>query len=310
MAQLPNTPADNIDFNLLLQSFESLGLFDEHVVSYAYEIAVDYALPGPHPKHNLKTNFVTGHGLMIYREEDDPLWPERNRIMDCAFVPPVLPPGEVVVSPTLLPALNRNVTSSGPRLLTGNRGLVNISNVAILRGYVPLHPPNNPFRRIDPMLFNLGLHQNPFHGVEPYTLLYTEVCALNSLFLAVQNDTPTFPEFQLPELIMHQFRREYDGLMAAVNQANYARPFLGGPGNRGWYHIFNLALSPFMTRFSEGINSVVVGETMMEVFVDLVQGMTVAVLADDPRFEAAEERQLEAEAAEERQLEEDEAEES
>ena len=92
MAQLPNTPADNIDFNLLLQSFESLGLFDEHVVSYACEIAVDYALPGPHPKHNLKTNFVTGHGLMIYREEDDPLWPERNRIMDCAFVPPVLPP--------------------------------------------------------------------------------------------------------------------------------------------------------------------------------------------------------------------------
>ena len=305
MASLPNMPPDNTDFNLLLNSFESEGLFDQHVVTCGFELAVDYAKPGPHPKHNLKTNFVIGHGLVDYREDEDPLWPKHNRLMVSAFIPPVLPPGELPVTLGSLPDEirgNPNVTSTGPALLIKLQGLINISNVAIYRGYVPAHPPTIPFRRIPPMIFMLNIHPNPLLGVEPYTLLYTEACALNELYTAVQNDTPTFPEFQHPDRIIRQFSSEIDNLFRAVNSADDARPFLGERGNRGWYHIFNLHLSPFMKRI-RNINhyrgGVLLSTSDKGVLTDLIQGMTVAVLGADPRFQAAEERQHEQDLEEE-----------
>jgi len=105
-------------------------------------------------KHNIKTNYVRGHGLVEYTEDEDPLWPQHNRIITNTFVTPVLPDLEIEVSPTLLPhslRSNPNVTMYGPKLCISRRGRITISMVALRCGCIaPISPIFNPFSQVVP----------------------------------------------------------------------------------------------------------------------------------------------------------------
>lgn len=306
MTPLPNMPSDNRDFNVLLERFESLGLFDDHIKNHEFEIPPDYAKPGPHPKHCLKTNFVVGHGLVVYREEEEPLWPNKNRIMLDTFIPPILPEGELPVTPELLPEdnhtrLNLCLTATGPKLTMGKQEQTLIAMVSLLLGHVlPEHPPSRPWQRIEPMQFLMGIGPNPFRSQQPYTITFSEAEALNYLYDAVKDKTPTFPEFETAtvDALLKKYSGAVGFLLNAITEGNKARPFLGGRGNRGWYHIFNLRLSPIMTALNKCVRESCTGgdaftysSNTKQTLSDLIQGMTVAILAADPRFEAAESNQ-------------------
>ena len=288
MAPLTNMPLNNNDFNALLKAFEDQGLFDEHIVTHTFQFDVDYSDPGPHPKHNIKTNYVRGHGRVVYTEEEDPLWPRHNRIMTNSFIAPELPEGEIAVSPTLLPVClrnNPNVTGDGPSLIICRRGLITISMVGLRCGCVTPLPP----------LFN------PFSQVLPYTLLLTEVSALNALFTSVLNDTPTFPDFESSNLeeLMVKHSVPIQSVISGIHFAEKARPYIGGRGNRGWFHILNMELAPIMWR----LRDLVVDDDLISGLPEpsshtkacistLIQAMAAAVLTVDPRMVEAEERQL------------------
>ena len=288
MAPLTNMPTNNNDFNALLIAFQEHGLFDEHIVTHIHQFEVDYASPGPYPKHNVKTNYVRGHGKVDYTEDEDPLWPQHNRIMTDTFIAPLLPEGEIEVTPTLLPhplRNNPNVTQHGPKLTVSRRGLITISMVSLRCGYVvPMIPAFNPF---SPVL--------------PYTLFLTEVKALNALYAAVVNDTPTFPDFDSSNLeeLMVKFTKPIQSLVTGIQSAEKVRPYIGGRGNRGWFHILNMEFAPIMWK----LRDLVVDDDLINglpepsghtkaCISNLIQAMTAAVLALDPRMGEAEDRQL------------------
>jgi len=275
MVPLPNMPPNNRDFDLLFVAFSSvtLRLLDEDMA-----------------KHRLR--------LMSDPKVSDDIWPNGRVVMLRSFVPPVLPDGELAMNPVLLPDYmkhNPNVTTSGPDLIMNKRALACMSMASLhlaapvsyrpgtVRGYVT---PVDPGR-------------NPFESVMPYPLMYTEVTALNDLYLAVKNDTPDFVCFSTGGLdgIMRRFAVPLRDLVAGVVSGTDARRCCRQKHNRGWFRICNLELSPIMSRLrdlliddSETDDYPEVSIDTKAVMFDLIQAMTVAVLANDERFFAAETR--------------------
>ena len=289
MVPLPNMPPDNTDFNALLTAFTSpnLRLLDEDMIS-----------------HKLQAQ-------ELYRDER---WPN-GMIMTRSFVQPKLPEEELAVSPCCLLNYhlrhNENVRPAGPDLVMNERALNCIAMASLMlrtgasRGYVK---PNHPFRHLR--------YENPFSSVGPYPLMFTEVNALNNLYKAVEKNTPKFPQFDNTRIdaLMLQFAQPVTELVRGALSAMEARDENAHKrrGNRGWYQIISLEFRPLLARLLEKIRDAFDGETdgdfvatdgdlvfeelpfaFKAVLSDIIQAMTVAVLANDERFTAAEVRRKE-----------------
>jgi len=291
MAPLPDMPVTNVDFDVLFRALDSKDLFNEYIIIHGHGFEVDYASPGPHPKHNIKTNYVTGYGVVDYDECEDPLWPERNRLSCNVFRLPLLPSGEVAVTPLLLPEVlrgNINLVSEGPNLAMNRRQLNSMSMVFLKLGQFGLRSPY-----FEPG----GKFQNPFKNVVPYTLLCAEVLALNCLYESVGNSVPVFPDFEDSNVdnLLLKFQSEVVNLLTGVSSASQVRPYLGMKGNRGWFHILNLELSPIMMKLNELVGVDRTEDSIYDipmpvklVLSDLIQAMTVAVISSDDQFTEAE----------------------
>ena len=88
-------------------------------------------------------------------------------------------------------------------------------------------------------------------------------------------------------------------VISGIHFAEKARPYIGGRGNRGWFHILNMELAPIMWR----LRDLVVDDDLISGLPEpsshtkacistLIQAMAAAVLTVDPRMVEAEERQL------------------